>query len=220
MIPGFNQSVVRPSLLTLGAGWIPNRYFKVGLSATLAGATENTALLYDQSIFTGQSATWVPRLGVSYVLAEYSNFKVEAAAGTYYEFSRIQGQSNRAHVTSGLEVNPSFINLGVGFDVASGFQNYIVSAGIDIVRTARAFDIIPKETVPFYRGFFPNIKSISPDGLPSGLSAEDAKRFDKQSVEQVGKIIEDAPANIYKKASGIRTSVEVNEAKRAKKVQP
>jgi hypothetical protein len=207
-ILGFNRSVIRPSLLTLGTGWIPNRFFKFGLSVTYVGATENTALLYDQSIITGGTETWVPRLGVSYVIAEYTDFKIEAAAGSYYESSRLSNQSDRIHGTVGVEANPSFINLGAGFDISNGYRNYIVSAGIDIVRTARFFKIIPKESLEPYRGFFPRLTQLSPDGLPAGLTSDEHRRHEEQSVTEVGKIIGDVPENLAKKISGEKTTVE------------
>lgn len=172
------------------------------------GSTQNTALLYDETITTGNSATWVPRVGASYVVAEYSGFKIEAAAGTYYESSRLSNLPDRFHVTAGLEANPSFINLGAGFDIATGYRNYIVSAGIDIVRTARTFNIIPREELPAYRGFFPSVKKLSADGLPAGLTVNEPKKHGDQSVEEVGEIIRDVPENIFKKASGERTNVE------------
>ena len=154
VMPGFNRSVLRPMLITLGAGWIPNRFFKLGASITYAGHTNNTALLYDQTVTSGATPTWVPRLRVSYVVAEYSNLKVEAATGSYFEVSRFADQSNRLHMTAGIEINPYFVNLGAGFDVSNGYEDYVVSVGIDIVRTARAFDISPKTTYLPIKAFF------------------------------------------------------------------
>jgi hypothetical protein len=71
-MPGFNQAYLRPSQLNFGVGWVPNRFFKTGLSLAYVGDTANTALLADQSIVTGATPTWVPRIGESYVLAEFS----------------------------------------------------------------------------------------------------------------------------------------------------
>jgi hypothetical protein len=220
IMPGFNQTVARPLLVTFGSGWIPNRFFKMGASVTYAGNTENTALLYDQTITTGARPTWVPRMGVSYVLAEYSNFKVEGAAGSYYEFSRLSSEANRLHVTAGLEANPYFINLGAGFDVAIAYQNFIVSVGVDIVRAARAFDIIPKESVPPYNGLFPRVTHISPDGLPSGLTRGEQSAYQATSVEQVGKIVEEVPQNIAKKLQGEKTTVELREIDKKAEKKP
>ncbi len=207
IMPGFNRAVVRPLLATGGAGWIPNRFFKIGASLTYAGATDNTALLADQTVITGATATWVPRLGASYVVAEYTNFKVEGALGSYYDSSRLSDSSNRVHVTAGLEANPYFINLGTGIDIADGYKNIMLSVGIDIVRTARAFDIIPKDPVPAINKRWPDAFTILPDGLPEGLTRGEERKFGSTNVQQVEKIIEDVPGNISKRVSGEKTSV-------------
>jgi hypothetical protein len=146
------------------------------------------------------------------VVAEYSNLKVEAATGSYYEFSRIADQSNRLHMTAGLDVNPYFVNIGGGFDIATGYGDYVVSIGIDIVRAARAFDIIPKDNVPPYKGVFPRVTHLSPDGLPGGLTADEVKTFPDSTVTDVSKIVIEAPGNILKKIEGQPTSVEVRDS--------
>ena len=215
-MPGFNRAVIRPLLATAGAGWIPNRFFKLGLSLTYAGATQNTALLSDQSVTTGAYATWVPRLGASYVLAEYTNFKVEGALGSYFDHSRLSDSSNRVHATAGLEANPYFMNLGTGIDVADGYKNIMLSVGIDIVRTARAFDIIPKEPVPAINKAWPSAFVVMSDGLPEGLTRGEERNFGSTSVLQVEKIIEDVPGNISKRVSGEKTTVNVEEEKENK----
>lgn len=213
VMPGFNRTVVRPLIAGLGLGWIPNRFFKVASSFSFVGATENTALLTDESVAVGGSPNWVPRVGASYVLAEFHNFKVEGAAGSYFEISRLSNGGNRLHVTGGLEANPYFINLGAGFDVSTDYRNVIVSVGLDIVRTARAFDIIPSDPVPAYNGTFPNMNHVSADGLPDALTVGETKNFEAPSVEQVSKIVGQVPENIAKKVAGEKTTVEVKVAK-------
>ena len=213
ILPGFNRAVIRPLLASVGAGWLPNRFFKIGLSLTYVGATENTALLADQTVTTGAVATWVPRLGASYIFAEYNNFKVEGAIGTYFDSSRLSDSSNRVHATAGIEANPYFINLGTGIDIADGYKNIMLSVGIDIVRTARAFDIIPKDPVPALNKRFPNALAIVSDGMPEGLTRGEARTYGSTSVGQVEKIIEEVPANISKRVAGEKTSVDITEEK-------
>ncbi len=213
VMPGFNRTVVRPSLLGFGFGWIPNRFFKIATSLTYVGSTENTALLADQSVITGANATWVPRVGASYIIAEYANLKVEGAVGCYYEVSRLSDGYNRLHATAGIEFNPYFINLGAGFDFSSGYRTLIFSSGFDIVRAARAFDIIPKDPVPPYNGMRPNINHISADGLPNGFTSGEKTQYKSPDVTQVEKIVEDAPGNIAKKVEGEKTTVEIKEDK-------
>src|SRR5690606_1688100 len=109
----------------------------------------------------------IPRLGASYVIGEFRNLKIEAAAGTYYVPSRLSDVGSRIHGTLGVEVNPYFFNTGVGFDVARDYRNFIVSLGVDIVRALRAIQVIPKDPVPPLRGFFPKFDRSSADGLPA-----------------------------------------------------
>ena len=217
-ISGFNRTVIQPLQAGLGIGWIPSRFFKAGVSGTFVGATDNTALLADQSITTGANATWVPRLGVSYVLAEYPNFKLEGAAGTYFEASRLNGQTDRLHLTAGLEANPYFVNLGAGFDISNAYQNVIVSVGVDIVRSLRAFEIIPKESTPPYDGTLPPVYEAPPPGLPTGAPNSERVSSKTETVEQVSKIVKDVPLNIAKKVKGEPTTVELKESKEKKKL--
>ncbi|MBC7693481.1 MAG: hypothetical protein H7222_17075 [Methylotenera sp.] len=216
-MPGFNQSVSRPGQLVVGAGWVPNRFFKVGVSLGYIGRTENTALLSDQSATTGATRSWIPRAGASYVLAEYTNLKVEFAGGAYYAMSRIQGQAGRVHVTTGLEVNPYFINLGAGFDLSKDYRNVMLGIGIDIVRTLRTFSIIPADPVPAYEGAFPKASKVVADGLPDAMTQGEKKEFKPASVEDVGKIVKEAPQNVVDKIQGKPTTVEKEVAKQKKK---
>lgn len=198
-LPGFNRAIVMPAQMSWGAGWVPNRFFKIGASVTRVSQTKNTALLADQSIATGEKTSYIPRLGTSYVLAEYRNLKIEWAAGAYYEPSRIVDQPSRFHATTGLEVNPYFINLGAGFDLADGYRNVMLSAGIDLVRTLRTFDIIPPDPVPPLNKFLPNAARVSADGLPDGLTEGERKRYRAPAVDDVGKIIQAIPGKIRDK---------------------
>ena len=86
-------TILHASQMNLGVGWVPNRFFKVGVSLAYIGDTANTALLYDQSITSGSTPTWIPRVGASYVLAQFSNFSSEFAAGSYYAPSRFSGEA-------------------------------------------------------------------------------------------------------------------------------
>jgi hypothetical protein len=216
-LPGFNQAILRPSQLDFGVGWVPNRFFKTGLSLSYVGDTANTALLYNQSEATGATPTWVPRLGASYVIAEFSNFKSELALGTYYAASRIEGQSSRMHATSGLDINPYFFNIGLGFDLASDYNNIMIGVGIDIVRTLRTFNIIPKDPTPPLNGFLPNAKRLSADGLPEAMTTGEKRSSNPVSLGDVKQIVQELPTNIADKVEGLPTTVEKMEAKAKKK---
>ena len=196
---GFNQTVKMPSLTTVGVAFVPNRFFKAGAEFVLVGGLSDTTLLSDQNIAYGQSRTLQPRFGTSYIIAEYQALKIELATGSYYEVSRVGGTSNRFHGTFGLDVNPWFINTGVGTDIASGYKNWVASVGIDLVRTARTFGVIPKDTVPPYSGFFPPAFKHSAEGLPDGFTLGQEKKVAPESVTDVKNIVTGIPDKMVEK---------------------
>jgi hypothetical protein len=213
---GFNQSVKVPSLTSLGIAFVPDRFFKFGAALILVGGLDDTALLSDQTIAYGQSFTIEPRVGASYIIADYQNFKIELAMGSYYEESRVQGASNRFHGTFGLDLNPYFINTGVGTDIASGYKNWVASVGIDLVRTARTFGIIPKDTVPPYDGFFPPPFHHSPDGLPDGFTIGQTKTNAPPNVSDVENIVTGIPDKMVEKFG---TPQQIAEAKKNQEIE-
>lgn len=218
ILPDFNRTVLRPSQAGFGIGWMPNRFFKAGASLTYVGATVNTALFADQSVTTGAVPTWVPRFGVSYVVAQFSNLKVETSCGAYFEESRLSDQGSRTHFTAGIEANPSFLNVGAGFDISRGYRNFIISFGIDIIRTARAYNIIPKDPIPAYNGAFPRALDISADGLPNALTKGEKRLYSSPtSVEEVGNIMSTVPEKFYNKIIG--PPVTIGDVKAEKKVE-
>lgn len=207
-LPGFNRALLRPSQLTLGVGWIPNRFFKTGISIARVGNTANTALLSNQSSQTGMSPTWIPRVGASYILAQFNNFSSELAMGSYFDTSRIQGQSNRLHGTIALEVNPYFVNLGVGADLSRDYRNFMIGVGIDIVRTLRTFNIVPRDPTPPMNGFFPKVTQISAEGLPDTMTQGEPKTSSPPTLGDVKQIVKDIPENIVNKVKGKPTTVD------------
>lgn len=195
-MPGFDQHVIVPAQTTAGVAWVPNRFFKTGFSLTYVSTIPNAGLLSDQSKTVGAYPILQPRLGASYVLAEYPNFKIEYAFGGYFEPSRIAGESNRLHGTMGLEVQPWFINTGIGFDLASNYKNVMLGLTIDIVRTARALEIIPPDPVPPYGGFFPPMFRVMADGLPAGMTKGEPSSAAPPNLGEIQEIIYDIPKRI------------------------
>jgi hypothetical protein len=216
-LPGFNQAVLRPSQLNLGLGWIPNRFFKIGASLSYVGDTANTALLSDQSIATGVTPTWIPRAGASYILAQFNNFQSELAMGSYYATSRFAGESNLLHATTGWDINPYFVNIGVGFDLAKDYRNIMFGVGVDIVRTLRTFDIIPRDPTPTFNGFFPSPPRVSADGLPDAMTHGEEKKTSPPTLGDVTQIVKDAPSNLVKKVEGKPTTVDIAREKKKKR---
>lgn len=192
---GFNQSVLEPHIFSIGMGYMPNRFFKAGASLQAVGATPGARMLYDQNISFGEDFTLQPRIGASYILFEYTWIKGELAAGSYYETSRVEGTSNRLHGTFGLEVNPWFVNTGIGGDFATHYKNLAFNVGVDIVRTLRHFKVIPLDTVPFYEGKFPPI-NVSADGLPDGFTVGEEKTISPPSASDIKEIVEDIPERV------------------------
>lgn len=213
-VENFFQRIENPTVVSAGVAWIPNRFFKVGFSLHSIGTTPEAALLADQTKMVGGHLAIEPRLGASYVFAEYQNFKMEYAAGVYYEPTRIFGESSRMHGTMGLEFNPYFINTGVGFDLANDYRNVMVSVGIDIVRTLRTFEIVPKDPVPAYRGVFPNALEVSADGLPEGMTVGEEKKTAPATLEDVGNIISGIPDKIQKKVNGVPAPLSEGETRK------
>jgi hypothetical protein len=201
-MPGFAQPVRSPMVFTTGIGWIPNRFFAAGFAILAVGSTRDTALLRDQSITVGEGFTFQPRIGASYIFGQYDHLKLSASGGSYYETSRIATEPNRLHFTTALQANPYFVNLGLGVDRATNYNNFFVSIGFDVVRALRTFDIIPKDSVSPYRGFFPPPLEVSSDGLPDPLTVGEAKRHSGPSVGDVSSIIQDIPTNIGNKFMG------------------
>ncbi|MBC7384605.1 MAG: hypothetical protein H7301_00395 [Cryobacterium sp.] len=201
-LTGFAQPIRTPMLLAVGAGWIPNRFFNLGASIVGVGTTENTALLIDESRTVGKAFTLQPRVGASYTIAQYNFVKVSTALGAYYEKSRTEGIPSRLHSTFAFQVNPYFMNVGVGVDKAERYNNFIFSIGIDIVRTVRTIGIIPDEPVPPYKGFWPDPLKKQADGLPNSLTVGEEKEFSGPSAADVSKIIQNIPQNIENKIKG------------------
>lgn len=201
-MPGFSQAIVMPAVAAAGVGWTPNRFFQAGASLLFVAPTEDTALLADQNRAVGRYATFQPRVGGAYTFFQFEHFKGDVALGTYYEVSRVAGESNRIHGTASMDVNIHMFNTGIGIDHADGYRNFMVGIGIDVIRTLRALEIVPKDNLPPYNGFFPTPDAISADGLSEGLSHGEPKSVPNQSLGDVKRIIEEAPGKIADKIQG------------------
>ena len=99
----------------------------------------------------------------------------------------------------GLEVNPWFVNTGLGFDFASGYKNVMFTVGIDLVRTLRTLEIIPKDPVPFHNDYLPPPMILSGEGLPDGFTTGEEKKAGPPSLGDIGDIILMIPQKIREK---------------------
>lgn len=168
-ISGFYQTIQVPHLLGFGLGWIPNRFLRADFTTFIAGISENTALLKDNTAAIGQSITVQPRLGLAYQWIEYPEFKSNLFLGTYYESSLIQGYPNRLHGTAGLEVQPWIFSLGYAIDASTGYRNFILFLGIDFIKTMQKLNLIPPLPHPLEAGLLPRPTTFEDEGLPRPL---------------------------------------------------
>lgn len=153
----------------IGLGFIPNRLFRADLSLHAVDVTPDTALLADESRRTGTHMTLEPRVGAAYVFGDFRSMRATGFAGAYLEPSRITGFDSRFHATGGLELKWSFVNFGVGFDFARGYHNRLASIGIDPFTVMEKLSIIPRPPTRQPKGFLPNPRYFSDEGLPNSI---------------------------------------------------
>ncbi len=67
---------------------------------------------------------------------------------------------------------------------------------------------------------FPPVREIAVDTGHGVLPPSERKEYKPDTVEQVGKIVEDVPSNIVKRVRGQPTTVEVKETKEKEKQKP
>jgi hypothetical protein len=166
---GFAQDLHTPFRLAAGAGWIPNRFFRSGLSFQIIGTDKNTTLIRSQSKYVGERLTLQPKLGLKYKAIDLRGFGVEIATGTYYEVPRIREEDNRIHVTWSVELQPWILFFGWGVDRSEKYTNQIFSGGINAGKLMRILDIIPKIKKTSPGGIFPNPFVLADSGLARPL---------------------------------------------------
>jgi hypothetical protein len=201
-INSYFQATKMPWRLNVGTGWIPNRFFRLGLGLYMLGTTDGVALLSDQDHLVGQRVNFQPRAGVAYTLAEFSEFKAFGYAGSYLELSRVVGTEPRLHGTVGFEMNVWIFNLGWGLDGASKYRNFIFSAGLDVIRLMRKIDMIPPDYQPKQAGWLPDPRGLKDEGLPRPLVTRWKKRSgDQADISAVLKIGKSIPGKIKDKVN-------------------
>jgi hypothetical protein len=187
-IADFFQAAEAPWRLGLGMGWVPSRIFRGALGVYAIGSTPGTALLGNDQRVVGNDLTLQPRVGFSYVAAEYKEFRVELEAGTYVEVMREADAAARLHATVGLELKPWIFSLGWGLDSARDYQNFIFSGGIDVAKVLRKLDMIPPEPRYTVVGMLPSARRDSDEGLPRALVKNWRPDRPPQTVSDVVKV--------------------------------
>jgi hypothetical protein len=190
-LPGFYQPIVVPERFAMGLGWIPNRNARMDFSVFAVGRSPNAALIRDDVTQIGTHDTFQPRLGAAYVFADFKNVKATAFGGTYFEWSRIDGESNRVHATGGLEVKPYVFTVGIGTDLSSGYSNFILSVGVDLLQVLERVKIVPTPYSPPHQGFLPSAIRLSDAGLPRPMVKDWVQKGpDMNPIEVIKKIPE------------------------------
>ena len=168
-LPGFFQSVDVPWRAGLGLGFIPNRFFRADLTMHLVGTTPDAALVRNEAALTGQHITLQPRIGAAYVFADYKEIRGTLFAGTYLEFTRIEGTASRLHGTGGLEAKIWVFTAGAGFDAAAQYRNYLFSFGVDVFDVLARLGMLPITWSPKHQGLIPHKNFFSDEGLARPL---------------------------------------------------
>lgn len=168
LLPNFVQPIEVPGTIGLGVGWIPNRYFRTDFTTFVVGRAPS-ALLGNESVRVGESVTIQPRVGAAYVFADFENFTGRAYSGIYYEVTRLSDASNRIHLTGGIELRPWILSLGWGIDIAPRYQNYLISVGLNLLKTMQKLDLLPDPPRKDSGRSFPPLLHDSDDGLPRPL---------------------------------------------------
>jgi hypothetical protein len=165
-LPGFFQDMESPSRGEFSVGWIPNRFLRGDVGFSIFGTTnDGVALLGNQQSLVGQSVTFQPKLGLAYIFMDFHHVLGTLFGGSYFEYSRILNEPGRFHRTGGVEVKYSIATIGLGFDNAPRYQNFLYSVGIDAGLVLQYLNLMPTLWRPDPRGFFPNPFIRSDEGL-------------------------------------------------------
>ena len=215
----FFQPFITPGRLGLGAGWIPNRFFRMDFSVFVIGSTPEAGFLSNQLRTVGSSITLQPRIGAAYDFLEFNEFRATAFAGSYYEPARIQDAPNRIHVTMGIETKPWIFTVGTGADFAWHYRNFLVTAGLDLIRTMQKLELVPVPWQPPRGGIFPRPTGLSDEGLarplakvwnPKGPEINpiqvglDLPNAIEKRVRKAGKDLKRLSGNLLKSLPGIK----------------
>ncbi|MGE0614570.1 MAG: hypothetical protein AB7P04_02930 [Bacteriovoracia bacterium] len=186
-IDQFYQDILVPHRVGIGAGWIPNRFFRFGFGFAVTGPISGATLLRDDQTPVGDGVTVQPRLGAHYLFVDYAEFNAALSLGSYLEPSRVAGARTRVHGTVGIEINPWIFNLGWALDKSTRYSNYIFSVGLDVIKAMTKLDLVPEAWKPSHAGFFPSPSRLSETGLPRPLVRNWDERMNAPDIIQVSK---------------------------------
>ncbi len=203
VLPGYLQPVQSPTKISLGLGFIPNRIFRADLTLQWVDETPGASTLADQGLLAGSHDTMEPRLGAAYVFGDFRAMRATAFAGAYLEPSRVLAAPTRLHATGGMELKWSFINFGLGLDVAKGYQNRMASIGIDPFTVMEKLGLIPRPPAQRPRGLLSSFLYQSDEGLPDGLSDSPRTASSEPGLDPI-QIGTDIPRKLGEKVRKLR----------------
>ena len=175
-IPGFFRAVEVPWRISIGLGFIPNRFFRADFTLHVLGSVDDVALVRDQAARVGRRVTPEPHIGLAYVFADFKELKATLFVGSYLELTRIADTDNRLHGTAGIEARIWIFTLGAAVDEASHYENGIVSFGADIFGILARLKVIPTGYASPRGGMFPRPWLFSDEGLARPLVHDWAPR--------------------------------------------
>lgn len=187
---GFFQEMQVPAKAAFGLAWMPNRFFRGGISLDYIAPSSSVALLRSESNTIGSRPTFQPHLGVSYAAIDLRAIDVQVSLGSYFEMSRTTGEPDRLHLTAGFELKPWVLFFAWGMDLAYGYSSHVFAGGIDVLRLLSRLGALPREYRPPLGGVFPSISHTSDVGLPRFLvrdwEMDPRSHVRQQSIEAIG----------------------------------
>lgn len=132
-----------PDRVSLGAAWMPSRYFRAFVSGDLVLPTKNTVVV-GSNLFpggtgvltVGHSETLDGHWGLELIPIDEPDLTIRLWGGGYLEDTAIQGGYRRYHRTAGLAFEPWFLNFSVADDDAEYYNNFTIGLGVDILGVA------------------------------------------------------------------------------------
>ncbi len=190
-----HTSYSHPGESGLGAGYIPNRFFKTELGFRFRGA----------SVPADSSLTVQPHLGFEYQFVSLRQIQIRLYAGTYFETTRL-------HETFGIGADPWIFSFGTAVDTAPGYRNYLFAFGLDIGRTLKKLKIIPPSVPAPPGGLFPKPLEVNEDWMNERMQDDPENSFHeigsslqriKRRIGNMDQVIKDQPGTLKEESDSI-----------------
>jgi hypothetical protein len=161
-----------PDRLEFGLGWIANRFLKVGSSFSWIRPDSRFRTFDGALTRLSQQAGYRWAMGADLQWLETEKVFSRLTFGTYLEpAGTVEAVSAfRPHGTASLEFEYGIAQLSGAVDHSTGYQSYVISAGIELGRLAQRLKVVPPSLVPSPGGLI-NRETFDPsdDWLPTHL---------------------------------------------------